>query len=268
MTTTSVLERTRERQPTVEDVWATTLGCMLKHRDIAKSYSFQGKKFRRRFRIPYILFRDWLVPLCRERNIFGAASSHIPIEFKILAVRILGRNNTADDTDEGIRTNDRLEQCGLKFLFWLQECTSQAEHREGILKPFPDFDWEADFLAHISTLQNSEPSDTFVKSHKLLEGNMSEQKRKLIWFGSKVKTAFETARRLILVAANPLWIAPEKLPLGAMGLECSCLSGSGCGPHTERVNWPRQLSRALNSGQAKETILTILEHLQNLLVCT
>ena len=113
-----------------------------------------------------------------------------------------------------MRTNDRLEQCGLKFLFWLQECKSQAEHRKGILKPFPDLDWEVDFLAQVSTLQNSEPSDTFVKSHKLLEGNMSEQKRKLIWFGSKVKTAFETARRLISVAANPLWIAPEKLPSG------------------------------------------------------
>ena len=37
----------------------------------------------------------------RERNIFGAACSHIPIEFKILvALRILGRNNTADDTNE------------------------------------------------------------------------------------------------------------------------------------------------------------------------
>ena len=110
--------------------------------------------------------------------------------------------------------NDRPEQCGLKFLFWLQECKSQAEHREGILKPFPDFDWEVNFLAHVSTLQNSEPSDTFVKSHKLLEGNMSEQKRKLIFFGSKVKTAFETARRLTSVAANLLWIAPEKLLSG------------------------------------------------------
>ena len=64
-------KRTRERQPTVEDVWATPWVCMLKHRDIVNSYSFQGKKFRRRFRIPYILFRDWLVPLCRVRNIFG-----------------------------------------------------------------------------------------------------------------------------------------------------------------------------------------------------
>ena len=94
-------KRTGEWQPTVEDVWATTWGCMLKHRDIANSYSIQGKKLRQRFRIPYILFPDWLVHLCRENNIFGTASSHISIEFIILvALRILRKNNTEEYTNE------------------------------------------------------------------------------------------------------------------------------------------------------------------------
>ena len=71
-----------------------------------------------------------------------------------------------------------------------QECMPQAEHWEGILPQFRDFDWEADFLAHVSTIQNSEPSDTLVQSHNPLEGIKSEQKRQLIWFGSKVIDSF------------------------------------------------------------------------------
>ena len=31
--------------------------------------------------------------------------------------------------------------------FRMQECMSQADHEVGIFKHFPDFDWEADFLA-------------------------------------------------------------------------------------------------------------------------
>jgi hypothetical protein len=73
---------------------------MLRHKDISDPNSFQGKKFRRRFRIPFLLFRDWLVPLCKEKNIF-CTYRRIPIEFKVLVpLRILGRNNTADDTKE------------------------------------------------------------------------------------------------------------------------------------------------------------------------
>jgi hypothetical protein len=96
-----IQKRTRERQPTITDVWATSWGCMLRHKDIADPYSFHGKKFRRRFRIPYLLFRDWLVPLCEESNVFCTSQSRIPVEFKVLvALRILGRNNSADDTNE------------------------------------------------------------------------------------------------------------------------------------------------------------------------
>ena len=36
-------KRTRKRQPAIEDVWATTWGCMLKHRDIVNSYSFKER---------------------------------------------------------------------------------------------------------------------------------------------------------------------------------------------------------------------------------
>ena len=113
---------------------------------------------------------------------------------------------------EGMRTNDRLEQCGLKFFFCLQECKSQAEHREGILKPFPASDWKADILAHANTLQNSKPSDTFVTSPKKKIYRSRSTSRFVV---SKVKTAFETAQRVISVGANCLWIALDRLPSDA-----------------------------------------------------
>jgi hypothetical protein len=63
-----------------------------------------GKLFRRRFRIPFPVFKDVLVPLCRDANIFGTsveAYVRVPLEFKILvSLRILGRGNVADDIFE------------------------------------------------------------------------------------------------------------------------------------------------------------------------
>ena len=52
-------------------------------------------------------------------------------------------------------------------------------------------------------------------------------------------TAFVTARRLIFVSVNTLWIASDKLPFGAnvFGMLLS-LSGRGSGSHTEPLNWP------------------------------
>ena len=94
-------KRKRQRQAKVATFWDTAWGRMLNDPQVADPSSFAGKKIRRRFRIPFALFHEWLVPICREKNLFGAAQSPIPLEFKVLvALRILGRNNTADDTNE------------------------------------------------------------------------------------------------------------------------------------------------------------------------
>ena len=59
-----------------------------------------AKKFRRRFRVPYVLFKKKIVPMCIDQNIFGV-SRYIPVEFKIMvALRMLGRGNCADDVEE------------------------------------------------------------------------------------------------------------------------------------------------------------------------
>ena len=52
--------------------------------------------------MPYNLFRDILIPLCEEHNVFRVKKrTLIPVEFRLLiALRILGRGVTADDCNE------------------------------------------------------------------------------------------------------------------------------------------------------------------------
>ena len=74
---TSDIKR-RNRQLTV-DLWATGWGQMLRNETINDPNSFLGKKFRRRFRLPYALFQK-VTALCIEKGIFKSKHrSPIPI---------------------------------------------------------------------------------------------------------------------------------------------------------------------------------------------
>jgi hypothetical protein len=55
-----------------------------------------------RFRVPFLIFRDELVPKAIEYNIFDSiGTTQIPVEIKILiALRILGRDSCLDDIKE------------------------------------------------------------------------------------------------------------------------------------------------------------------------
>ena len=77
------------------NVWETNWGKILLNPATADIETWEGKKFRRRFRMDYRMFREVLVPMCREINVFEMKiSSRITIEFKILvALRILGTLN-------------------------------------------------------------------------------------------------------------------------------------------------------------------------------
>ena len=77
------------------NLWETNWGKMLLNPATADIETLEGKKFRRRFRMDYRMFREVLVPMCREINVFEMKiSSRITIEFKILvALRILGTLN-------------------------------------------------------------------------------------------------------------------------------------------------------------------------------
>jgi hypothetical protein len=82
----------------------TNWGKMLNNPETQDPNSTEGKKFRRRFRIPYPLFKECLVPLCKEHNIFNLKKERkgiIPIELKIMAaLRVLGRGSCCDDIAE------------------------------------------------------------------------------------------------------------------------------------------------------------------------
>ena len=78
----------------VPGVWTTgrhhAWGLMLKDRRLEDERSDIAKLFRLRFRIPYLLFCDILVPIFKEKNIFPDGHNHrvrVPLEFKILASR-------------------------------------------------------------------------------------------------------------------------------------------------------------------------------------
>jgi hypothetical protein len=80
-------KRTRRETP---NYWESTWGRMLLDPSLLDPSSFTAKKFRRRFRVPYPLSADVIMPLCREHGILRAARERIPLEFKILAACACG----------------------------------------------------------------------------------------------------------------------------------------------------------------------------------
>ena len=91
-------------RPTKVDYWQTNWGKMLRDPTIEDEESKVGKKFRLRFRLPYMVFSQHLVPLVKNANIFPVKFDkmvRVPLEFKILmALRILARGNVVDDIEE------------------------------------------------------------------------------------------------------------------------------------------------------------------------
>ena len=88
-------KKTRTRHHLKVNYWKTSWGELILSDDVTDINSYNGKLFKRRFRVPFGLFTDSLVPMCREKNIFDTrddARVRVPLEFKILScLRILGR---------------------------------------------------------------------------------------------------------------------------------------------------------------------------------
>ena len=66
--------------------------------------NIRRKLFRLRFRIPSLVFKEFLVPMCKDANIFSISEEskvRVPMEFKFLmCLRILSRGNVADNIAE------------------------------------------------------------------------------------------------------------------------------------------------------------------------
>ena len=84
------------------NLWETGWGRMITDDNITDPTTKVARLFRRRFRVPYLMFRDVIVPMSLERRVFGPYhSAIIPVEFKILvSLRVLGRGNCYDDIYE------------------------------------------------------------------------------------------------------------------------------------------------------------------------
>ena len=65
------------------EFWESQWGRLISSPNVDNPRSIEGKRFRRRFRLPYPLFR-YLVELCVRENIFDLVNkSPIPIELKV-----------------------------------------------------------------------------------------------------------------------------------------------------------------------------------------
>ena len=84
--------------------WKSNWGQLLDNPDLKNPNSKVSKLFQLRFRVPYILFKHFLVPKCIEHNIFDIemeGHTRCPIEIKILScLRLIGRGMTFDDINE------------------------------------------------------------------------------------------------------------------------------------------------------------------------
>ena len=110
------LKRQRTIKDYVGEFWESQWGQLISNPNVENPRKTEGRRFRRRFRLPFPVFQH-LVELCTRENIFKLVNkSPIPIELKILScLRILGRDNCADDITE--LTQQILGESTVNFIF-------------------------------------------------------------------------------------------------------------------------------------------------------
>ena len=98
-----ILAPVTKKRPLKEDFWLSNWGILILHPDVRDPSTPLAKLFRRRFRVPFPIFKV-LVQRCEESNLFGIkcpSKVRVPIEFKVLiSLRIMGRGNVCDDIAE------------------------------------------------------------------------------------------------------------------------------------------------------------------------
>ena len=91
----------RENRKRASNLWLSPWGILISSEAIKVPGSFEDRLFRKRFRLPYALFVNF-VKEAKDKNIFEEVRcGKIAVEFKIMiGLRILGRDNCADDISE------------------------------------------------------------------------------------------------------------------------------------------------------------------------
>ena len=77
------------------DYWSTPCGIMLRDRRLEDERSEVAKLFRLRLRIPFLLFRDVLLPTFREKNILpeGNHLVRVPLEFTQGSLHLMSKDS-------------------------------------------------------------------------------------------------------------------------------------------------------------------------------
>ena len=91
----------RENRKRISNLWLSPWGLLISSEAIKVPGSYEDRLFRKRFRLPYALFLNF-VKQAKDKNIFEEVRcGKIAVEFKIMiGLRILGRDNCADDISE------------------------------------------------------------------------------------------------------------------------------------------------------------------------
>jgi hypothetical protein len=91
----------RENRKRASNLWLSPWGLLISSEAIKVPGSFEDRLFRKRFRLPYALFVNF-VKEAKDLNIFEEVRcGKIAVEFKIMiGLRILGRDSCADDISE------------------------------------------------------------------------------------------------------------------------------------------------------------------------
>ena len=112
-------KRIYESHHRTKDLWSTPWGAMLLNMEVSTELSFERRKFRRRFRVPYEMFVE-IVRECDDGDIFGVYQRRrkIPTEFKVLAsLRILGRDICCDEIEERLNISESHTNLFFKQLY-------------------------------------------------------------------------------------------------------------------------------------------------------
>lgn len=108
---------------------------------------------------------------------------------------------------------DMCEQLGAAALDALENAPQKGDLRSSVFKSMPDKSWPTGFVEYVTDMHAIDPSEAWC-AEKSITLFTIERKRK-IFFGSKVKAAFDSAKRMINNHFNVLWNAlPRTIPSG------------------------------------------------------